>query len=147
MCPAVATLGLLLKAITFHLSVRVLTSVFLPLPPSGCCQGPGDSKIPGFWLHHLYKPRACLRCHESHEWRGEASCLQRAFSLSATFFVLSVFPLCLPGAAWPRSPAVSTHRSMTAFCSRGWRAAADRAGLPGRRRLVLHEAEKPPVDG
>lgn len=70
-----------------------------------------------------------------------------AFSLSATFFVLSVFPLCLPGAAWPRNPAVSTHRSMTAFCSRGWRAAADRAGLPGRRRLVLHEAEKPPVDG
>lgn len=62
----------------------------------------------------------------------------------SSFFV---FPLCLPGAAWPQSPAVSTHRSMTAFCSRGWRAAADRAGLPGRRRLVLHEAEKPPVDG
>ena len=65
---------------------------------------------------------------------------------SVTWTILC-FPLCLLGAARPPSPAVPTHRSVTAFCSRGWRAAADRAGLPGRRRLVLHEAEKPPVDG
>uniref|UniRef100_A0A4W2DU22 RNA binding motif protein 3 n=1 Tax=Bos indicus x Bos taurus TaxID=30522 RepID=A0A4W2DU22_BOBOX len=65
---------------------------------------------------------------------------------SVTWTIL-FFPLCLLGAARPPSPAVPTHRSVTAFCSRGWRAAADRAGLPGRRRLVLHEAEKPPVDG
>lgn len=70
-----------------------------------------------------------------------------ALSPSATPPFLLFFPLCLLGAAWPPSPAVPTHRSVTAFCSRGWRAAAHRAGLPGRRRLVLHEAEKPPVDG
>ncbi|KAF6091358.1 RNA binding motif protein 3 [Phyllostomus discolor] len=67
-------------------------------------------------------------------------------SLPLPLFFL-FFPLCLLGAARPPNPTVPTHRSVTAFCSRGWRAAADRAGLPGRRRLVLHEAEKPPVDG